>query len=450
VTTRSALRPLLAALGLALASVDPAAAQTAAIDWTETPLSAGGRVIAVGGLSPGFAGVFLALPAGTAASPGDPRLALLAPRAFLGARASWEPAGPPLEAALARLGWRLETRCELESAEIALLGPSAGLETALGFLLERLAAPAELDAEALETAWRLHEVERAGWAASPEYALRAEMAAAIHPGRPDGLDAGHPEQPEPPSPAREALAAFLGERYQAGAALLLLAGDLQPRVLLDRWRPVLDALPGHPLPPPQRPEPASQGSERRRPSGGPTLLLYQFPGPAGQAESAPAAALLAGVLSLFVQSELRGEGLASGGSAWFDFSTPGPRPVELQLRGFAPDRLPALRTKVERVLDRLRRGEFSEYQLITAKDQLFTRIDAASGRGHGPTDGSLQALTLWSREVLREGLYFAAWREQFLAAALRVDAAGLRAEAQRLLQPERATMGLLLPPESLD
>lgn len=446
----ASIRPVLLALGLAISTARLAAAQAPDLDWEARPLAAGGQVIAAGRFCPGFAGVFLALPAGTATHPADPRLPLLAPRAFIGARASWEPGAPPIETALARLGWRLETRCELESAEIALLGPVAGLETALGFLVERLAAPAALDEAGLELAWRQLEADRARWEDSPELALREAMAAASYPQHPYGRGEARLAELGGAPPPREALAAFLAERYQAGAALLLLAGDFAPPALLERWQPALDALPGQPLPPPGRDASAGEGRTLKRPSAGPTLLLYHFAGPAGSAPGAPAAALLAGVLNQFAQKELRGEGLASAGSAWYDFSAPGPRPLELQLRGFAPERLGALQAKVERILQRLRQGQFSEYQLITAKDQLFMRIDAASGRGPGPADGSLQALSHWSREVLREGLYFPAWRERFLAEALALDIATLRGEAQRLLESRRATMGLLLPSESLD
>lgn len=446
----ASIRPVLLALGLALATAGQAAAPALGLDWDTRPLAAGGRVIAAGRFCPGFAGVFLALPAGTATSPAEPLLAHLAPRAFLGARASWDAAAPSLETALARLGWRLETRCELEGAEIALLGPVAGLETVLGFLVDRLAAPAALDDAGLEMAWQQLAADQARWKDSPELALREAMAAASYPNHPYGRGEARRVAAGEGPPAREALAAFLGERYQAGAALLLIAGDLEPSALLDRWQPALEALPGRPLPPPERGASTGGGSTLELPSDGPTLLLYHFAGPAGSEPAAPATALLAGVLSLFAQKELRGEGLASAGSAWYDFSAPGPRPLELQLRGFAPERLGALQAKVERILERLRQGQFSEYQLITAKDQLFTRIDAASGRGAGPADGSLQALSLWSREVLREGLDFPAWRERFLAETLALDIPALRAEAQRLLEPGRTTMGLLLPPESLD
>jgi len=446
----ASIRPLLLALGLAFATTPQAVAQAPDLDWEARPLAAGGQVIGAGRFCPGFAGVFLALPAGTATHPADPRLPLLAPRAFLGAHASWESAAAPLETALARLNWRLETRCEMESAEIALLGPVAGLETVLGFLVERLAAPAALDDAGLELAWQQLEADRARWKDSPELALREAMAAASYPQHPYGRGEARLAALGEAPPSREALAAFLAERYQAGAALLLLAGDLEPRTLIERWRPALDALPGQPLPPPGRSASMAEGAVLEQPSTGPTLLLYHFAGPAGSAAEAPAAALLAGVLNQFAQKELRGEGLASAGSAWYDFSVPGPRPLELQLRGFAPERLEALQAKVERILERLRQGQFSEYQLITAKDQLFTRIDAASGRGPGPADGSLQALSLWGREVLREGLYFPAWRERFIAGALALDLPGLRSEALRLLQPGRTTMGLLLPPESLD
>ena len=402
-----------------------------------------------GGISPGLACLSLALPAGAASHPEAPLLPLLAPRAFLGNWASWEQ-GAPLETALARLGWRVESHCGLESAEISLLGPATGLETVLGFLLERLQSPSTLAPEDLQAAWEGLEADWARAASSPEFALREAMAAAAYAGHPYALGEGRLASAGAAPPPLADLAGFLGERYQAGSLVLLLAGDFDPQEILYTWQARFDALPGHPVSPPSRPSQSSQGSELVRAAAAPTLLLYHLPGPAGDSEAAPAAALLAGVLNLFVQTELRAAGLVASGSAWYDFTCPGPRPIELQLRGFDPERLPALKAWVERVLERLREGEFSEYQVITAKDQLFTRIDAAAGQGSPPVDGGVRALSLWCREVLRETLYFARWRPRFVQQTLTASRESLRQEAARMLLGERATLGLLLPAESLD
>ncbi len=432
-----------------LAAAGAARPSPATLVWEERGLPAGGRVLLAGGISSGLACLGLSVPAGTASHPEDPLLPLLAPRAFLGAAAAWEPA-VSLETALARLGWRIETHCGLESAEISLLGPVAGLETVMGLVVERLQSPGAVSPADLEAAWSALEADWARWAASPEIALREAMAQAAYAGHPYAGGEGRLPPAQAAPPALASLADFLRERYQAGGLVLLLAGDFDPLPLLARWQARLDALPGQPLATPVRPLPLAQGSELLRAEEGSTLLLYQFPGPAGDGEGAPAAALLAGVLNLFVQTDLRGSGLVASGGAWYDFACPGPRPLELQLRGFAPERLPALKATVERILERLREGEFSEYQVITAKDQLFTRLDAAAGLGLPPADGGVQALSLWCREILRESLYFARWRPRFEQQALAASLQSLSQEAARLLLPERATLGLLLPAESLD
>jgi hypothetical protein len=412
-------------------------------------LPAGGRLLLAGGISPGLACLSLALPAGTASRPEDPLLPLLAPRAFLGAQATWAP-GTPLETALARLGWRVESHCGLESAEISLLGPTAGLDTVLGFLVERLRVSGVLGPEDLEAAWRDLQADWERLAASPELALREAMAAAAYAGHPYARGEGRLRIVGAAPPAVASLAGYVGERYQAGCLVMLLAGDIDPAALLGIWQARLDALSGRPLVAPPRADATGQGGELVRAAAEPTLLLYHFPGPPGDREGAPAAALLAGVLNLFVQTDLRGAGLVSSGSAWYDFTCPGPRPIELQLRGFVPERLPAVKAQVERILERLRSGDFSEYQVITAKDQLFMRIDAAAGQGSPPADDGVRALSLWCREVLREALYFARWRPHFVQQTLGASRESLGQAAKLWLLPERATLGLLLPAESLD
>jgi len=442
-------RPLLpATLALVALSGAPQSPRAALI-WEERGLPAGGRLLLAGGISPGLACLSLALPAGTADRPEDPLLPLLAPRAFLGAQASWEP-GASLETALARLGWRVESHCGLESAEISLLGPAGGLDTVLGFLVERLRSPGTLTPADLQSAWSALEADWARAAASPELALREAMAAALYAKHPYARGEGRVAIAGASPPPLASLAGYLAERYQAGCLVMLLAGDIDPAALLGVWQARLDALPGHPLAAPRRPDAPGQAGELKRAAAEPTLLLYHFPGPAGDGAVAPAAALLAGLLNLFVQTELRDAGLVASGSAWYDFTCPGPRPLELQLRGFSPDRLPAVRARVERILERLRGGDFSEYQVITAKDQLFMRIDAAAGQGSPPADGGVRALSLWCREILRETLYFARWRSRFVDQTLGASRESLGRDAARLLLPERATLGLLLPADSLD
>ena len=78
------------------------------------------------------------------------------------------------------------------------------------------------------------------------------------------------------------------------------------------------------------------------------------------------------------------------------------------------------------------------------------RIDAAAGQGSPPADDGVRALSLWCREILREGLYFARWRPRFVQQTLAASRESLGEAAKPWLLPERATLGLLLPAESLD
>lgn len=419
----------------------------AALQWDEEGLPSGGTVMVAGGISPTLATLRMIVPAGTADSADDPLLAPLACRAFLGTTA---PDGTPLAAYLAQRGWTAESFCELEGAELALSGPADGLDAMMDLLLARLEAPEDLDAAALDAAWRALEADWGRWAGVSEIALRAAMARAAY----GDADYGVGEQrvrPEGASkPSLDALRAFVGRRYQAGAAMLLVAGDVEPGAFLDRWRARLQALPGRLLPLPERGEATRVAREVKRADARQTLFIAQFPGPRGDALDAAAFAVAAGVLNKFIDTDVRAAGLCRSGSAWYDFTSPGPRPLEITLRGVDVARLPALRQRIARLCERMRDGEFSEYAMLSAKDVLFERIDAAAGKGKPPRGDDAQSLSLWSREVLREALYFRRWRAEFLRHLQALGKEQVREAARSLLQLDHATLGLLLPPESLD
>ena len=95
-------------------------------------------------------------------------------------------------------------------------------------------------------------------------------------------------------------------------------------------------------------------------------------------------------------------------------------------------------------------SKFSEYAVLSAKDMLFERIDAASGEGKPPQGDDATALSLWSREVLREALYFRRWRAEFLRRLQALGKDQVREEAESLLNLDTATLGWLLPGDALD
>jgi hypothetical protein len=435
----------LAGLLLLLLAIQPLPVQGEAA-WTELGIPAGGRIMLVGGLSPGQAMIGLTFPAGTATLPGTPLIPLLAPRTWIGTTGLAGKDGD-LRRDLELLGWSLETHCDRDGAGLILGGPVAGLAAVTERLLGRLEAVENAPAR-LDLAWR--EQERAWQAAgeSPEMALRSGLAALHHGKRPYavglGLDRIKPEGATPPD--AEAMAAFLDERYQAGGMVMLVAGDLEPEAFLKRWRGRLERLPGRLLPPPIVPSAMDAGGgELRLAAGDRPLLILQYPGPQGAEESSGAAAALAGVLTQRMQEDIRGAGLARGASAWFDFTSPGHSPLEIQVRGFDPARLDELRTQLGRVFKRMREGEFSEYAVITAKDNLFQAMDAASSPDGKPHNDDGEALRRWGRTVLRHALHFGRWRSLFERRLLDTGKPEVQAAAQRLLVDERATLGLLDP-----
>lgn len=411
--------------------------------WDELGIPAGGRIYLAGGRSPGQVALAIYFHAGTATAPAASPLPLLAPRAFL------DDGSQDFASELAARGWSLRSRCDLDGAGVFLAGPRMDLEEVLTHLLERLEAPAALDQASLDRAWERLQEDWERWSGVPEVALRETLAARHYGEHPYAAGLGRVRPETAVKPKLEALRAFLAERYQAGGMVMLIAGDLDPAAILARWQTRFDALPGVLAAPPSLLRHAPAGGEHRQEGAGRTLMLLQFPGPPGGAKTAAATAVLAGVLSQRLHMDIQKAGLGSSATAWYDFTSPGPQPVAIQVRDFPPGKLPALRVLVDRIVDRMRHGEFSEYQVITAKDIIFQQMDAATGRGEGVQVEGLGPLMNWGQQVLRHALHFHRWRVPFERRLMDTGKPEV-IEAAQSLSAEQATLGLLLPSSELD
>ncbi len=414
--------------------------------WSEFGIPAGGHIMLVGGLSPGQAMIGLSFPAGSSTLPDNPLVSLLAPRCWIGADGL--PGGDgDLRRDLGRLGWSLETFIDLDGAGLILGGPVEGLAVVMERVLTRLEL-AKLEPSDLDLAWDEQEVIWQSAGESPEMVLRDRLAIRHHGQRPYAVSRNlrriRPEGVAPP--AADTMTAFLTERYQAGGMVMLVAGDLEPDTFQVKWRRRLEELPGRLLPPPSvSPSLDEGGGEIRLTAGDRSLLILQFPGPQGAEQDCATAAALAGVLTQRMQIDIRGAGLARSTSAWFDFTRPGHSPLEIQVRDFDPTRLDAIRGQLELVFQRIRVGEFSEYTVITAKDNLFQAMDAVSAPDGKPSGEDIEALRRWGQNVLRHSLHFNRWRALFERRLLGTGILEVQAAAQHLLVNERATFGLLDP-----
>ncbi len=428
---------LLLLIGLSLSS--PA---SAAPTWEEYGIPAGGRFYFAGGLSPDLASVSVYFPAGTAVRPDAPLLPLLASRVFLGPEGL--DAGGLLDADLAAIGWKRRVRCDLDGAGVFLAGPKRSLEPVLGRVLRRLESAEPITQDDLDRAWSSLEADWERWSRAPEVNLRADMARRHYGEHPYAVDLGRRRPESAARPDLEALRAFVGERYQAGAMQLLVAGDLEPAALLDRWQDRLDALPGRILLVPESTGEVGGGGEFRHAADGRNLMLLQFPVPAGDVDAAASTAVLAGVLRMYMKEELPRAGLAWTASAWYDYTAMGPQPLEVRVRDFPGERGEEVKTMLLRIFERIAAEDFSEYKVITAKDILFQQMDVAAGRGEGPRDSDVNTLLSWGQQVLRHGLHFRRWRVPFERSLLATSKEDVADAARRYLDLERATLGLLI------
>ena len=412
----------------------------------ELVLPSGARLTVVQTPGAQLASLGLYFPAGTARTPDQPALAYLAPRLFLGSRMESVADDSSLEDFLGESGWRVTEKSDLDGAGILLAGQADRLETVLRHCLSRLSHPDRWDEAEFARAWREHRQRLDAWAQNPETLLRARMAARQYGEHPYRCGLG--QRDESPAPSPEALRAFMNEHYQAGAASILAAGPFDPEGFLADFMADFDALEGHA---PAAPvlsgfEP---GAGRIELEGEAAQIIVQFPGVPGAHADAPALALLAGVLQQLLQNDLAGDAqLARSASAYYDYTAAAPRPLEVQVRQFAPEDREQVEARLARILERLRAAEFSEYQVITAKDAIFQSMDAVAKKG--PRGSDPDALLNWSWDTLRQSLHFARWRDSFEMRVLGTGKERIAAQARASLDLDRATFGLLMPAEGLD
>jgi predicted Zn-dependent peptidase len=345
----------------------------------------------------------------------------------------------------------MTTRVDADGAGVFLAGPPEGLDTVLHHLLARLSAPDRISEGQMKAAWRNLQVDWERWSRNPEVLLRQKMAAHHYGEHPYGVGLAQVAPVSLQAPEHQRAASWLRERYQAGAAQILVAGDLNPEDFLSRYLVDFDALEGRSILPKTHPRVSGQtGRIEQDGISDLSQLIVQFPGLMGEEFEAPAMALMAGVLQQLLANDIVGAGLAQGASAYFDFTAPGSRPLEVQVRQFYPDKLEQVEERLDRIFERLRQGEFSNYQVITAKDFLYQVLDASGAKGEGPTRKDADGLINWNWNVLQRQLHFRRWRAGFEAQALGTGKEQIAAVAKARLWPERATFGLILAPKKLE
>ncbi len=410
-------------------------------DWEELSLPAGGRLIVVRTEGSGSVCVGLAFPAGTAQSPKDPAMAWLAPLLF----ADREPGGA-LDSLLSGGQWSLKTSTSLDGAGVFLTGPAASSDRAVDLLLDRLEGVLNFDDAALGRAWTALESLWERWGGNSEVALRAEMAKAAYGEHPYRNFLGQHRPADASPPALPVMLAWLREHYQAGSLTAVIAGNLRPLEFLERWQPRFDRLEGKRPAAVRHPRLVAGKARIEMPTEGSALMILQFPGPPGGSREAVALSLVAGVLSHFLKADLMQAGLARSAIAWYDFMAPGSRPLEIQVRDFDPSNREKIEALVYRFVDRLRSGEYSQYQVISAKDLVFGQLDRASRKGSGPTNATEGALQRWTQSVARQSLHYPRWSNAFEKQMLGgVGKQEIAVEAAARLIPGNETFGLLLP-----
>jgi hypothetical protein len=436
------------ALVLGLLAMLMASAAAGAMPWREFDLPAGGRMILANTGPDDLALVALAFPVGSAHAADNPALVQLAPLLFLRNRAL---DGETLLERLSDWGWSQRGSVTLESTSLVLHGPRESLAAVLERVVAALAQPDAFRAADRDEAWAELEIRRRRWAQNPEVALRAAMAERRHGAHPYRIGQGQILPAGSGPPADDRLRRWLLEHWGIGGALVLLAGDLEPERLLTVWRRPFEALPATAAASLEAAG-AEGGSGRMELDGGgrPNLLLVHYPGPAGDGPAAATFSLAAGVLHQLLKWELAGKGYAFAASAWYDFTQPGPRPLEIQVRGYPTAGTEELLAHLDSLIERLRQGDYSEYQLITAKDNLFERMDAATAASDGPAGIGVGPLLVWAQNLLQHNLYFRRWRDGFERDLMAASKEDVTLAATQWLRDDARTLGLLLSPPELD
>ena len=137
-------------------------------------------------------------------------------------------------------------------------------------------------------------------------------------------------------------------------------------------------------------------------------------------------------------------------NVWFDFLSPGPRPLEIQVRNFHADDADRIEEAIEKACSKARKGEFSRFMVISAKDYLFEILDAASAKGNGPARKDARGLLDWSQSLAWQNLQYPEWRGAFEEKLLGSGLERIQVEARKRLRQENALWAFLLPDSTLD
>ena len=408
-----------------------------AMDWEEAGLPCGGHLIVAGGDDGGWVSCVLAFPAGVSESAETPATAHLALRLMLDAAGS----GTSLAESLADLGWQARLEMSEDVAMLILSGASENLEKLIGPIDRAIRNRTDFDTADLDRVRRALETDYRRWEANPEAKLRALMARKLFGAHPYGAGRGH--RPGSP-PTADQVRTFLETRFSPGGMQILLAGDLVARDALESWTSVLDRLEG---PRPLRAKLPKPLYGKGRITGEPSprgLLLVQLPGLPVDDPRASQLALASGIIQLLCEADLRDAGLARSVSSWYRFTADGPAALEITLRGLGAEQLGMAEAVLDRILERLREGDFSEYMVISAKDRILQRLEIHSAQGELPSKGVVE-LAAWSAETSRQALLLRGKRGNFESRLLLGNIGSISAFCSDWLLPEYAVVGVSMP-----
>lgn len=426
------------ALILFLLVLAPAHAEIA---WEETALPSGARLLVVDSDNPGQAMITLAWPAGMTTAIENPDLALLAPRLVLQRKAE---GGQSLKELLRGIAWGWKLRLDRDHSFLQFFGPKEEMSQVIGALLEEVGASPALHQSEVDVAYDQLQKERSRWRKNPEIFLRAGLDSLRYRGHPYRIGEGKALQSRKP-PSLEDMRTYIREQYGANSCTFLILADLDPDAFLSEWLPRFDSLQGKRKLLPLLPEdPGLRGDLEMEGSPGRTLLLWQFPLPGGWGSERANIALAGGIIQPLLVQSFRG--LVASATASCDFLPRGPATLEIQVRGFLPRDLARIEKTLERILDRLGKAEFSEMQVVTAKDRILQRLDLHSPRSDRPPPRRETDLRNWSLELLRQQLVIRDKKSQFELAILKANMDSIAEGSRRTLTLDQRSRGLLQAP----
>ncbi|MCP4546488.1 MAG: insulinase family protein [bacterium] len=418
----------------------------AALDWHDQTLACGAHLTIVDTAQKGYAGLVLYYPAGTVYATNQPALALMAPYLLLESET-----GDDFVAGLQELGWKLNFRTDLHGAGVFLAGPVEHLDAVFNHLVECLRTPADFDEGDLRQAWQAIVTRWERMGKREEVVMGARAEAAFYGRHPYHVGLGHVAPDPLISPRSVEVRQFMMQRYRAGGAFLMVAGDVEVETFRNRWETHLNAIPGVPAVSTAVPElnPLPGRIDHVNPTDN-TLLIVKYPGPLGSSASSAPTTLLAGVLGQLLDRNITGAGLARSANVWYDFMSPGPRPLEIRVRNFHPDDAGKIEEIIKRQCQSIKDGGFSKFLVISAKDNLFEMLDSGTAKGNGPKRNGVGGLLAWCQTVAWQNLHFQDWRSSFESQLLGTGQERVQLEAQKRLEGASALWSFLLPEVKLE